>query len=80
MLSRGDDNNVEAVKKMLVLYQSCLDTESIERKGAQPLIDLIQQTGTRDMLTCRSRDIINCTNIHVFTITLELQHIMSKLV
>ena len=45
MLSSGDDDDVEAVKKMLVLYQSCLDTENIDRRGAQPVIDLIQQTG-----------------------------------
>ena len=45
MLSSGDDGDVEAVKKMLVLYQSCLDTDTIDSKGAEPLIELLQATG-----------------------------------
>ena len=43
--SDGEDEDVEAVQKMKTLYQSCLDTDTIDDLGAKPLIELIQITG-----------------------------------
>lgn len=43
--SDGEDEDVEAVQKMKTLYQSCLDTDTIDGLGAKPLIELIQITG-----------------------------------
>ena len=45
VLSGGDDGGVEALKKMQTLYQSCLDTDTIDERGAEPLIELIAITG-----------------------------------
>lgn len=50
VLSRGDDSGVEAVKKMHTLYQSCVDTDTIDEKGAEPIIKLIQETGGWDLV------------------------------
>ena len=45
MLSLEGDEDVEAVQKMKTLYQSCLDTDTIDSLGTEPLIYLIQATG-----------------------------------
>ena len=45
MLESGDDSGVNAVKKMMTLYRSCMDTDTIDEKGADPLIYLINGTG-----------------------------------
>ena len=45
VLESGDDGNVEAVKKMFALYRSCMDTVTIDKRGADPLINLINETG-----------------------------------
>ena len=47
ILESGDDGGVAAVRKALDLYASCIDTSQIDALGAQPLIDLINSTGTR---------------------------------
>jgi predicted metalloendopeptidase len=50
VLSSEGDEEVEAVQKMKTLYQSCLDTDTIESLGADPLIYLIQTTGGWDLV------------------------------
>ena len=50
VLSLEDDEDVEAVQKMKTLYQSCLDTDTIDSLGAEPLIDLIHNTGSKVLL------------------------------
>jgi endothelin-converting enzyme len=45
VLESGDDSGVDAVKKMMTLYRSCMDTDTIDEKGADPLIYLINGTG-----------------------------------
>jgi endothelin-converting enzyme len=50
VLSSEGDEDVEAVQKMKTLYQSCLDTDTIDSLGAEPLIYLIQATGGWDLV------------------------------
>ncbi len=45
ILDRGQDDGVEAVKKVIDFYQSCLNLTRIEMLGAGPLQDLINRTG-----------------------------------
>ena len=45
ILESGDDGGVEAVRKVLDFYQSCIDTATIESLGVQPLIQVINETG-----------------------------------
>ena len=50
VLDNGDDGNVEAVKKMMALYRSCMDTDTIDERGADPLITLINITGEQNVV------------------------------
>ena len=45
MLESEGDEEVEAVKKMKTLYQSCMDSDTVEELGAEPLLELIEETG-----------------------------------
>lgn len=45
IVESGNSGGVEAVQKVLDIYQSCMDTATIESRGAQPLFELIDQTG-----------------------------------
>ena len=45
ILDSGNDDGVEAVMKVIDLYQSCLNTSVIEAAGVQPLLDLINMSG-----------------------------------
>ena len=45
MLESAGDSDVEAIKKMMTLYRSCMDTDTIDERGADPLISLINETG-----------------------------------
>ena len=45
ILESTDDGDVEAVKKVKALYQSCLDTDTINARGAGPLLELIDSLG-----------------------------------
>lgn len=45
ILDSGNDDGVEAVKKVIDLYQSCLNTSAIESAGVQPMLDLINMSG-----------------------------------
>ena len=41
------------MKKMKALYQSCLDTDTIDEMGAEPVIELIGATGeSQDYILC----------------------------
>ena len=46
----GNNGGVEAVQKVLDLYKSCMDTATIESRGVQPLLELINQTGGYDVM------------------------------
>ena len=50
ILKDGDDGDVEAVKKMVALYKSCQDTDTIDELGVEPLIQVIQETGQTSSL------------------------------
>ena len=45
ILEGGDDGGVEAVRKAIDLYTSCVNTPKIDTLGAQPMIDLLNKTG-----------------------------------
>jgi hypothetical protein len=45
ILDEGEDGGVRAVGKVMDLYQSCLDTKSLNSLGADPLLQLINATG-----------------------------------
>lgn len=45
ILDQGDDGGVNSVRKLLDLYQSCLDTEQINALGAEPILQVINRTG-----------------------------------
>ena len=47
ILDSGRDDGVEAVKKVIDLYQSCLNTTAIDLADAQPLLELLNHTGTQ---------------------------------
>ena len=40
-----DTENIDALVKLKTLFDSCNDTEDIERRGVQPLLDLLNKTG-----------------------------------
>ncbi len=42
-----DTENVDALMKLKVFFDSCMNTEEINRRGVQPLLDLLNQTGTQ---------------------------------
>ena len=44
IIASGDDGGVEAVRKAIDFYQSCMDNTTIESLGATPLLNLIQDT------------------------------------
>ena len=45
ILEGGDDGGVEAVRKAIDLYTSCINTPLIDALGAQPMITLLNDTG-----------------------------------
>lgn len=45
ILEGGDDGGVEAVRKAIDLYTSCVNTNQIDTLGAQPMISLLNGTG-----------------------------------
>lgn len=45
ILEGGDDGGVEAVRKAIDLYTSCVTTPQIDALGAQPIINLLNNTG-----------------------------------
>lgn len=45
ILEGSEDGEVEAVRKMRTLYQSCIDTSAVEGRGAGPILHLISSTG-----------------------------------
>ena len=44
-IERGDDSNIPAVQLAKKFYDSCMNTEMIESRGARPLLDLVRETG-----------------------------------
>lgn len=46
ILESGVDGGVAAVRKAIDLYNSCVNTPLIDELGAQPLLDLINSTGS----------------------------------
>ncbi len=40
-----DAGGVDALQKMKTFYDSCIDTQTIDAQGVQPLLDLIAETG-----------------------------------
>ena len=47
-----DDGGVEAERKMIDLYHSCLDTDEIVKLGSTPLLMLINETGNAPHIQC----------------------------
>lgn len=45
ILEGGDDGGVAAVRKAIDLYTSCVNTAQIDALGAQPMINLLNNTG-----------------------------------
>ena len=45
ILDEGLDEGVEAVRKVIDFYHSCLNLSAVETLGAGPLTDIINQTG-----------------------------------
>lgn len=45
ILEGSTDGEVEAIRKMRTLYQSCMDTTATESRGVEPLLHLISSTG-----------------------------------
>ena len=45
ILDIDDDGGVEAVRKAMDLYQSCLNTDQINALGADPILEIINETG-----------------------------------
>ena len=52
IIESGNDGGVEAVRKVIDLYQSCMDATTIENLGVTPLLDLIETLGT--LIECSS--------------------------
>ena len=48
ILEDGDDGGVAGVRKAIDLYTSCVDTSQIDALGAQPIIDLLNNTGVNN--------------------------------
>ena len=46
IIESGNDGGVEAVRKVIDLYQSCMDAATVDSLGATPLLDLIETLGT----------------------------------
>ena len=40
-----DSGGVAALQKLKTFYDSCMDTDSIDSRGVQPLLALIRETG-----------------------------------
>ena len=47
VLESGVDREVAAVGKAIDAYESCMNTEAIDKAGIQPLRDLIDMTGKK---------------------------------
>ncbi len=45
ILESSEDSGVEAVEKVKTLYTSCQDTDTIDSRGADPLLDVLKETG-----------------------------------
>ena len=45
VLDANDDSGIEAVRKLMDFYQSCMNTEEINTLGAEPLLAVIKSTG-----------------------------------
>ena len=45
ILEGGDDGGVAAVRKAIDLYTSCINKTLIDALGAQPMINLLNNTG-----------------------------------
>ena len=45
MLDANDDFGIEAVRKLMDFYQSCMNTEKINSLGREPLLNVINDNG-----------------------------------
>ena len=45
VLDANDDSGIEAVRKLMDFYQSCMNTEEINALGAKPILEVIKSTG-----------------------------------
>ena len=45
VLDANDDSGVDAVRKLMDFYQSCMNTEEINALGAEPILAIIKSTG-----------------------------------
>ena len=45
VLDANDDSGIEAVRKLMDFYQSCMNTEEINALGAEPILRIIDITG-----------------------------------
>jgi predicted metalloendopeptidase len=45
VLDANDDSGIEAVRKLMDFYQSCMNTEEINTLGAEPILAVIKSTG-----------------------------------
>ncbi len=53
--SSFDTENLDALKKLKTFFDSCTDTEAIDRRGVQPLLELLNETGTYSSFHCNDR-------------------------
>ena len=47
VLDTNDDSGIEAVRKLMDFYQSCMNTEQINALGADPILAIINSTGNK---------------------------------
>jgi predicted metalloendopeptidase len=45
VLDANDDSGIEAVRKLMDFYQSCMNTEEINTLGVEPILAVIKSTG-----------------------------------
>ena len=44
-----DDLGLTSMQKLKIVYDSCMDTDTIDSHGIQPILDLIQSTGKSEL-------------------------------
>ena len=59
LVEGGNNNNVPAVQLARQFYKSCMDTDTIDARGVQPLLELVQLTGGWGAISVQ-----NCEDMH----------------
>ena len=61
-IERGNDSDVPAVQLAKRFYDSCMDTDAIESRGSQPLLDIVRETGGWSAI-----GVYNCTYVSMWS-------------